>query len=160
MISRDEWTIGIEREFPAGQYVTPVAVVQGWWLWRFETINGVYYRSGKDAQGRPLVPLGVAQALYGSSPRLNITIGEKVIGYLHGRHIHTAKAQYRIKGDRFFKPEPRIFEPLPLDGKIIEVAVESMPTSRSFKSIATDRGEIDLAGLAAVVELGRRNIYR
>ena len=61
----------------------------------------------------------------------------------------------RLEGGRFFNPIPVPFDPLPYDGKRLEVALSSMPGPQSFSKLTNDHGVIDLSGLAAIVDLGR-----
>jgi len=152
------WKAGVEHEIEPGKYVMLVDIISDWTVWRFETANGVYPTAGKPAVGGVnLTPLGVAQALYGGKPSMQVHFfQDQVIGNIRGTHLHTDKAEMRIEGERFVQPIPSRFDPLPYDGKRLEVFISSMPTERSFTKIVKDQGVIDLTGIGKVVEVLRQ----
>ena len=151
------WEIGVERETSPGSYVTLSAEIAGWALWRFETATGVYLVAGKGAEGgcRP-EPLGVAQALYGGAPRMHVQIREQALAFISGTHIHHLKAEMRLEGERFMQRLPVPLDPLPLDGKRLEVLLSTTPGARSVTKLKQDHGFIDLTGVSAIVEAARK----
>jgi hypothetical protein len=146
------WGVGVEREVCPGCYAKLAAEIDGWTLWRFETTNGVYWNAGKPATGKAAIrPLGVEQALWGGVPRIHLHFLQGVRASIHGTHIHGVKVEIRPVGDRFTKPVTGMFDPRPLDGKPLEVFVESMPGPKSWMKLIKDRGVIDMTGLSAIV---------
>lgn len=156
-MNSSHWVVGVEREISPGVYTTLSAEISGWALWKFETAAGVSLVAGKAAQGgRRPEPAGIAQALYGDAPRMHVQIRELVLAFVSGTHLHHLKAEMRLEGDRFMQRLPVPLDPLPFDGKRLEVLLSTTPSSRSVSKIHQDRGFIDLTGLAAIVEAARK----
>ena len=147
------WIVGEERELEPGSYACLAAELEGWALWRFETASGPVFTATKAAEGKePMIPLGRAQALWGGRPAILLHMTSGLHASFRGTHLMETRAEYRVAGDRFMRPvEPR-FDPVPFDGKRIEVVVTSMPGPRSFTKVARDSGIIDLAGLGAIID--------
>ena len=147
------WTVGVEREVTPGNYASLAAEIEGWTLWRFETRNGVYPIAAKPADGgRRHEPAGYAQALRGGSPSIRVSLhGGRTIAFIDGTHGEQIKAEFRVVGDRFMERVPMPLDPLPYDGKRLEVLVTSMPGPRSFTKVVEDHGIIDMTGLSAVI---------
>ena len=155
-MNNTHWEVGVERETSPGSYITLSADISGWALWRFETAGGVFLIAGKAAEGcRRPEPLGVAQALYGGVPRMHVQIRERALAFISGTQLHHLKAEIRVEGDRFMQRLPVPLDPLPFDGKRLEVLLSTTPGPRSVSKIYRDHGFIDLTGLSAIVEAAR-----
>ena len=147
------WVVGEEREMEPGSYARFAAELEGWALWRFETASGPVFTGTKPAEGKEaLAPLGRAQAVWGGCPAILLHLTSGLHASFRGTHLMETRAEYRVAGDRFLQPVQPRFDPMPFDGKRIEVMVTSMPGPRSYTKVARDHGIIDLVGLGAIVE--------
>ena len=146
------WALGVERESSPGVYASLLTEVDGWGLWRFETANGVFHTAGKSAVGRRRPePLGFAQALFAPAPFMHVVLRDDALAFVNGSYSHRVKSEMRVEGDRFMKPVPDRFNPMPFDGERLEFVLTTMPTPRSYSKVVIDRGIIDMTGLTAIV---------
>lgn len=150
-----DWEIGKEQEVSSGYYATLLEERNGWRLWNFETRAGVRLVAGKGCENtRPLIPLGVAESLWGVAPFLTIHFQNPMLYRFHGSEPYN-RTEYRAAGERY----PTVAEIrkniVHLDGKLIEISVISRPSEDSFTGMVEDRGIIDLTGIADIVASGR-----
>lgn len=152
-----KWNVGQEREVSAGNYAKLLYQQSGWRVWKFETKDGVRCKAAKSADGKALsYPLGVSDYLYQGTPRLEVYLENGAIkgSRLWGQHTG-GKAEFRGRGDRFWRDWEGDTDLSSIEGQQLEVHTDSYEYPAIFEGRANEFGVINLVGLMAAVAASR-----
>lgn len=146
------WHIGEEREVDEGAYVRLVEELGGWRIWRVEFKTGVQCRASRGIAGS-LGPVPGPGALFISPEPYAFSMVSKngrVSHFLEGRW-RGGRAEYRLKGQRFWTEFVFSTDLTALDGEQVDVHVDSWRYPAIRVGHADQRGTVDFAGYKAAL---------
>jgi hypothetical protein len=150
----DVWNYGEEKEVSPGNYACLIMERYDWAIWSFDTATGKYFVANKACEGSDSpAPLGHHQGFFSLQPYASIILGrETPYVVFHGKHLES-KSKCRQIGDRFFIDVTHQTSVEDLDGKRLEVIIDSMPSEYAYSKSVQQQCHFDMSGLLEVIAI-------